>query len=483
MDTKVTRIAFSRGLNASKYDQLAEQARRLGVVRSKVWREHGSVAGVGVRDRTIRDSWMRDGTGDDFGVLANAWKETVRDAVADITARRASAKIRVRSAIRRHTTDEMERKRLYTALKSDRWTADPYLSRMMRRHARRGRNRTCNQIIVRSDQYKTFTLTEGGDCWLAVPGLERRQLVKIPLDTRTAPSGTLRLILRGGRIEVHYTIDATGMKSSQRPSGDRTLGVDKGYTEVLIDSDGEQHGTGLGELLTAESDRLKTKNARRAKLRSLAESAEKRGDQEKAERIRVADLGTVKRDRHRRVFKAKVRTITFAAIHRVMDKAGVIVAEDLAKTFVGRKRLGKNTNRRLAAWTKGVTAEALKSVSDRRGSAVRLVNAAYTSQVIPGSDAFGVREGDRLHCTECRAVWQADHAAAVNVLQRLSDPDIALYTPHTRVKQVLQERIDRRRSRLPDQDSSTGKCLCGERNIPPLLVPGTKRRRKQETDQ
>ncbi|GAB4006271.1 hypothetical protein GCM10029992_56470 [Glycomyces albus] len=50
-------------------------------------------------------------------------------------------------------------------------------------------------------------------------------------------------------------------------------------------------------------------------------------------------------------------------------------------------------NRRLAQWTKGLTAQALQAVSDRRGSAVRLVNAAYTSQVIPGTDAFGVRDG------------------------------------------------------------------------------------------
>jgi IS605 OrfB family transposase len=163
-----------------------------------------------------------------------------------------------------------------------------------------------------------------------------------------------------------------------------------------------------------------------------------------------------------------VRTTTFEAVHAVVDKAAVIAAEDLTKDFTGRKRLGKNTNRRLARWTKGVTAEALEAVSGRRGSAVRLVNAAYTSQVIPGTDTIGVRKGDRLHCTECGAVWKADHAGAVNVLRRLGDADITLWTPHWRVKQILQERTDRRRSRLPDQDSSTAcMCRCGERTIQP----------------
>jgi hypothetical protein len=51
-------------------------------------------------------------------------------------------------------------------------------------------------------------------------------------------------------------------------------------------------------------------------------------------------------------------------------------------------------------------------------------------------------------------VWQADHAAAINILRRRGDPDITLFTPHKRVKQILQERTDRQRIRLPIQDSS-----------------------------
>ena len=79
---KVTRIAFSRGLNGGKYGELVGQARRLGRVRSLVWDRYGSITGVGVSDRRIRDAWMADGTAASCGVLANAWKETVRDVVA-----------------------------------------------------------------------------------------------------------------------------------------------------------------------------------------------------------------------------------------------------------------------------------------------------------------------------------------------------------------------------------------------------------------
>ena len=104
---------------------------------------------------------------------------------------------------------------------------------------------------------------------------------------------------------------------------------------------------------------------------------------------------------------------------------------------------------------------------------MRLVNAAYTSQVIPGTRLFGRRVGDRLYCPhQGRVVWHAEDAAAITILDRAGDPDIGLYTPHRRVTQIIQDRADRPRSRLPDQDSTTtGHCKCGERNIQSRSTP------------
>jgi hypothetical protein len=99
----VTSIAFSKNINAGKYAALLEQARRLGLVRAEVWQRFGSLAGVGVSDRKIRDCWMQAGRA--FGVSANAWKETLRDALDNIKAAREAAKQKVRQSIRRHTSD------------------------------------------------------------------------------------------------------------------------------------------------------------------------------------------------------------------------------------------------------------------------------------------------------------------------------------------------------------------------------------------
>src|SRR3982074_59475 len=97
---KVTRVACSGGVNGGKCGELVGQVRRLGRVRSWVWDRYGSITGVGVSDRRFRDAWMADGTATSLGVLANAWTETVRDAVADIRAPREAAKATVRQRVR-----------------------------------------------------------------------------------------------------------------------------------------------------------------------------------------------------------------------------------------------------------------------------------------------------------------------------------------------------------------------------------------------
>ncbi|KOR29156.1 transposase, partial [Achromatium sp. WMS3] len=55
---KGTRIVFSHNLNQGKYEALNAQARLLGQLRSEIWQRFGSINGVGVFHRTIRDEWV-----------------------------------------------------------------------------------------------------------------------------------------------------------------------------------------------------------------------------------------------------------------------------------------------------------------------------------------------------------------------------------------------------------------------------------------
>ncbi len=287
--------------------------------------------------------------------------------------------------------------------------------------------------------------TESG-CEVKIPGLERGKRVAIPLNTTLEPRGTLRLILRDGRVEVHYTIEA----KQRTDCGAEIIGLDKGYSEVFVDSDGEYHGTELGGILRSESDRLKLKNQRRARLRALAENTR---CERKRRNILKHNLGRQKLNRCARKTEANIRDVVFKAAHAVVDKASPIGAEDLSAPMSGNK-FGKNMNRRLTSWTKGVIAEALDSVSRRRGATLVLINPAYTSQVDHRNGCLlGKRVGGRFHCFD-GVVFQADENAAQNVRARLFDPEIDRWTPFQKVKSILLERTERHRLGLLNQEPS-----------------------------
>lgn len=440
MKMRVTRIAYSKGLNKGKFGDLKEQATLLGHLRSEVWQKFGSIAGVGLGDRSIRDLWLSEKR--KFAVSANAWKETLRDAIADIKANRESAKVVCRRSIARHTDDKEERKKLYSLLSKEQWTDHSLLRRIMRKVCRRGYNRTHNQIIVRSDSYTTFK--NKGMLWIKVPGLEKGKRIAIPLSTSETPTGTLRLILRDEKVEVHYSVEI----KAKNDCGTEEIGIDKGYTEVYVDSGGKHHGKELGAKLSSESDHLKQKYQRRNRLRSIGKSkSQKRG------KIRLNNLGRKKLNRRKEKTKKQVKDIVYKATHAIVDKAKTIAAEDLTAPMCNKK-FGKDVTRRLSAWTKGLIAKALEDVSQRRGSTLILVNAAYTSQMDSRTGTLtGNRKGDSFYCSDGE-VLQADENAARNVLARLFDSEISRWTPFKKVKAILLERTERLRLGLLNQDSS-----------------------------
>jgi IS605 OrfB family transposase len=427
-----TQIAFSHKLNQGKYRALLEQAKRLGVIRSEVWQRFGSIKGVCLRDRTIRDGWIREGR--QFNVPANAWKQTLADAIGDIKANREAAKVKVKQAIRHRTKENAEQKRFYTLLKSDKWADDNFLNRVMRKVCHRGHNHTHNQINVRSDDYTVFTLKN--KVWLKIPSLIKGKRIAIPLSTNVAPKGNLRLILRNEKIEVHYAVEV--IKTND--CGTQIIGVDKGFTEALTDSD----GVNLGDVLSKESDRLKLKYQRRYKLQTIAK---------KKPQVTKHNLGRKKLDKQAIKHQSAVRTIVHEAVNAVVKKANVIVCEDLTSPIAGKK-FSKNISRRLSAWTKGVIAQAIENVSRRRGSTVVHVNAAYTSQMDSRNGTLsGKRSGDKFYC-EDGVILQADLNAARNVLARSQDHEIGLWTPYQQVKAILLKRTECHRLKLLNQDSS-----------------------------
>ncbi len=345
----------------------------------------------------------------------------------------------VKRAIRHRTRgNSAERERLYSLLKQNRWTEDSFLHRQMRKSWRGGRSHVTNQIVADAGSYTTKVWH--GRAWVYLQCLERGQRIAIPLKGTHLPSGTLRILLRAnGQVEVHYAVDEEQVCST-RPCGEATVGVDKGYTEAYTDSDGTRHGEGLGDLLATESDHQKVKGQQRNQLRAVAEKHEAKGNHRKADNIRRHNLGRNKWNQRKRRHKKRARNLLCQAAHAVVDKAGTIACEDLSATMKSARYRHRDSNRRLSDWVKGVMADTLTSISRRRGSALALVNPAYTSQIDSRTGLLqGRRRWDRFYCLD-GVVLDADVNAACNILARLYDEEITLYTPYRDVRALLVER-------------------------------------------
>jgi IS605 OrfB family transposase len=216
----------------------------------------------------------------------------------------------------------------------------------------------------------------------------------------------------------------------------------------------------LGKLLTKHSDKLKKKYQARNQIRVIANKKP-----HKKQNIIENNLCIKKLNRQNERVQSQVKDTIYQATHKLVNKAEVIAAEDLTSPIKPRK-FGKNVIRRLSAWTKGVIATAIETISRRRGSSVILVNSAYTSQM---DSRYGILLGKRSGDSYSRqkflrnfclkycfdgVVLQADENAAQNVLARLHDPEIDRWTPWQKVKSILLERTERLRLGLLNQDSS-----------------------------
>ncbi len=78
----------------------------------------------------IRDTWLSESYAW-HGLPTGLGKAAPADALGDIAAAQEAAKAPVKRAVRRCTKSNNERQCLYSLLKRNRWTEDPFLHRQM----------------------------------------------------------------------------------------------------------------------------------------------------------------------------------------------------------------------------------------------------------------------------------------------------------------------------------------------------------------
>jgi hypothetical protein len=307
----------------------------------------------------------------------------------------------------------------------------------------RGKNpmvRISRSAVFDADCYKVFE--HEGEQYVKFMGLKSGQRIVVPLLGKTDVSGNIRLVLEAdGSAEVHIPF---ALKKREIVA-DRAVGLDTGYTEAFVDSGGRAYGKGLGAILTRVSDERHTKGQARNKLRAIADKAVLT-DPAKARRIQQNNLGNVKWDEREEATKASLECVINTGIHEVVEQhpGALLGTEDLRHTFTFDR--GRKANRRAAGWVRGILQDRIQFMASAEGFRTEQVNAAYSSQGCPecGFVDAGNRRGDHFGCLHCRHEDHADRVGALNIEDRLDDPEITRFTPYREVKSILLARFHRR---------------------------------------
>ena len=424
-----TRTYYSKSLDNKTYSELKLIAKKLGILRKIIWHQFSSNPKK-LNDREIRDQWLNAKNNEtNFypkiidQIPARLWKETLRDTIGTINAYfEAGFKEVIKTLYKKH--GKTKAKELTKFLKAD-YKSNNELHRLVRKLIPKGVSKADNIICLDEGCY-TFEQDI-----LLVTGLRKRKMLSIPLTTKYRPKGNFKIILKeDNRCELRVNFKYQTKVQTEKPY--EAIGVDKGYTEVFTDSTGERHGNDFGKLLTKKSDFLKEKYKNRNKLYAIMK---------KANNIKKNNLDNKKLNRQKEKANIELKEIIYKAAKTLAQKAKIIAIEDL--TFKTKSTKFKNVNRRLSSWIKSTIDEAISKYCFIYGTKLVYVNAAYTSQ---GDSRYncalvGKRIGNSFIGFD-EVVLDADINAALNILARLYDQEISLYTPPEKVKEILIKRAN-----------------------------------------
>lgn len=435
-----TRTYYSKKLDEQTYAELTLIAKRLGILRKIIWHQFSSNP-KRLNDRKIRDIWTREkknGTNLYPKIIdqlpARLWKETLRDTIGNINAYFAAGfKEIIKRLYKKY--DKAEAKKLIKLLKTD-YKVNNELHRMVRTLIPKGYSKADNIICLDEECY---SFTEDESKIVQIMGLTPMKRLSIPMTTKNKPKGNFKIILKNGRCEFRVS-HKYRITNVEKPI--EAIGVDKGYTEVFTDNTGERHGEGFGKLLTKKSDFLDEKYKNRNKLWAIMKKAREAGDIKKANNIKINNLGNKKLDKQKEIMKAELKEKIYSAAKVLAQKASIIAIEDLTFKTKSKGKF-KKVNRRLSSWIKGVIDEAIIKYCFIYGTKLVYVNAAYTSQGDSRYDCalMGTRIGDSFIGFD-EVVLDADVNAAINILARLYDKEINLYTSAEKVKEILIHRAE-----------------------------------------
>lgn len=385
---------------------------------------------------------------------------TIQDTAKTILAQQAAAKKAIIFRIcqrfslhkgeeltkQRHTENKMNidnRKAAFKALeKFESIREIPWLHRYFREEYKRGHTRKNRQIVYQNQAYKCTRISRYL-VRLEVQGLQKGKRIALLVRSNRIITGQIRVIRNNaGKLEIHSFVALYNRDYGFLINRSEMVGVDRGYTEVFFTDTGGSLGVDFGKQLNRKTDRITRKGRQKNKLWSLAHVRYKNAP-EKARRIIENNLGNQTELQRRNQDDAYVETVVNQACRCLTLQAESVAVESLVEQISSNQKLSRRAKNRLEKWEKGTVADRLTHWSERNKTHICWVSAAYTSQVDHRNGTLlGHRSGERF-TTFDGVVFHADHNAALNVRNRVSDKEITRFTPYKQVQAVLIERTAR----------------------------------------
>ena len=297
-------------------------------------------------------------------------------------------------------------------------------------------------FLAEPETYRVFT--KNNRQYIALTTKDKGKRIIIPLTGKTKIKGIIRVVfdLEKRRLEIHWVNDS----KTKNAIHTEKLGADLGITEVFTDSDGDAWGKEFGKTLTKQSDYLKNKGKKRNKLYALSKNCQREGKNKKAKNILKNNLGKKKLKIKNSKKKINIAQIVNNSLNQFFKDKNpkVFIYEDLS--HLRGKAKSKKFSRLVTLWIRSTIRNRLAFKVLERCSLLKLVNAAYSSQICYncGWVHRGNRSGDKFKCIFCGHTALSDHSAALELLRRDDDPDISLWIPKEQVKSILLKRFRRR---------------------------------------
>ncbi len=425
-------------------------ARRAGKLRKDIWLEYGSLKAWGVKADKLYSDFRKRHPAFKYGLDSKQHQKTFERVIQDIQASQSAAKSFVIKKIYKHFKPEKDidgkaientsfRKELITSLKTLEWMQYPLVHRWVRDYYRRGYTSVKNQICVGTNgNGATVKRISRNVVKVEIRGdkIGKNKYEKIQLKFkvgRSTPKGLFQIIFDevSGEVRLCYPKVLKKKQAVDKPA----LGVDKGLTEVFVDSEGIIYGDGLSKITNKAVDKRHLLGRARNKLYQIAI---KTGNL----KIFTANLGKKKWNKREQLKKIRATNLIRTATNQLFDKTCNAIVEDLTESIKasGAKKRQKSRNRRANEWCKGIIQQSLSEISSRRKSSFSYVNAAFTSQVDSRySVLLGTRKGDRFFTFDGEVI-HADCNAASNIENRKDDLEIKLSYSVNQVRRILIQR-------------------------------------------